>query len=161
DADRRWVWILSDVGLGHYDDATEDFVELPAPTASVGVDFGELAKAGASVAPASDGGVFLGTAHGLVYANGGGEWRRTPIRASVRTMVTDRDGWLWVATKTGLVARKPNGDILKIGAAQGCAVVDPRLIVELPTDLVLVIGGDEGGHERLAFGKQLAWTSYR
>jgi ligand-binding sensor domain-containing protein len=158
DPDRHRVWILSDSGLAHYDASSEDYVELAAPP---GIDFADIAKTGASIAPAADGGVFLGTQHGLVYATETDEWTQTSVRDPIRAMVADHDGWLWLATKTGLVVRKPTGDIVRVGTAQGCAVVDPRLIVELPSDEILVIGADDAGRERLAFGKQMVWTSYR
>ena len=35
------------------------------------------------------------------------------------------------------------------------------MLVELPGDRVMVIGADEQGHERIAIGKELAWTTYR
>ena len=44
DPERRWVWILTEGGLGHYDAGAELYSEMPAPPASVGVDFGALAK---------------------------------------------------------------------------------------------------------------------
>src|SRR5262249_18480029 len=56
DPDRRWVWILTEGGLGHYDASAELYREMPPPPASMGVDFAALAKdATASVAPADDG----------------------------------------------------------------------------------------------------------
>src|SRR5215831_8484670 len=59
DPERRWVWILTEGGLGHYDAGTELYQEMPPPPASVGVDFVAMAKeATASVAPAEDGGAW-------------------------------------------------------------------------------------------------------
>ena len=68
---------------------------------------------------------------------------------------------MWIATKAGLVARKPKGDLIKIGEAQGCDVVEPRLLVEAPGDRVMVIGTDAQGRERISIGKQATWRSYR
>jgi hypothetical protein len=161
DVDRRWVWILTEGGLGHYDVSAETFQQLTPPTASVGLDFTALAKEGASVAPATDGGAWLGTAHGLFYVSAQGGWASTPVKDPIHGLVRDHAGWLWVATKSGLITRKPTGETARIGLAEGCAIVDPRLIVELPGDRMLVIGADADGRDRMAFGKQLQWTTYR
>ncbi len=160
DVDRRWVWILTDRGLGHYEVGADVFQPL-MPPASIGLEFALLASEGASVAPASDGGVWLGTAHGLVSVAPDGSWSATGMTTPVNALARDGAGWLWVATKTGLVARKPAGDVVNIGPTEGCAIVDPRLMVELPDDRMLVIGADESGRDRLAIGKGLAWSTYR
>jgi len=161
DVDRRWVWILTEGGLGHYDVSAEVFQQLPAPPSSIGLDFAALAKEGASVAPSTDGGAWLGTAHGLIYVSSKGGWASTAVKDPIHAMARDHAGWLWVATKSGLVTRKPTGETLRIGPAEGCAVVAPRVLVELPGDRMLVIGADEHGRDRLAFGKQMKWTTYR
>lgn len=161
DPDRRWVWILTDGGLGYYDAGKEIYREQIAPPSSLSIDFAALAKEGASLASAKDGGVWLGTHAGLLYVSAKGGWTATPIKDPIRAMARDRGGWLWLAAKDGLVARKPTGDTIRVGAAQGCAITDPRLLVELPDDRLLVIGSDEAGQERLAIGKQLAWATYR
>lgn len=162
DPERRWVWILTEGGLGHYDAGAELYRELPPPPASLGLDFAALAKdPTTSVAPAEDGGVWLASAHGLVYASGPGGWTPTPIKEPIRALARDRAGWLWVAARSGLLARRPSGETMRIGAAQGLAVTEPRLVVELADDRMLVIGADAEGHDRLALGKQLAWVTYR
>jgi hypothetical protein len=170
DPDRRWVWILTEGGLGHYDAGAELYSEMPPPPASVGVDFGALAKEStASVAPAEDGGAWLASQHGLVYVSAQGGWTATTIKDPIRALARDRGGWLWVAAKGGLIARKPSGETLRIGAAQGLTIVEPRLLVELPRpsgrepadDRMLVIGADGEGHERIAIGTQRGWVTYR
>ncbi len=162
DPERRWVWILTEGGLGHYDAGAELYEEMPPPPASVGVDFGALAKeATASVAPAEDGGAWLASVHGLVRVSAQGEWAPTTIKDPIRALARDRAGWLWVAAKGGLIVRKPTGETLRMGAAQGCGVAEPRLLVELADERMLVIGADADGHDRLAVGKQLAWVTYR
>lgn len=160
DVDRRWVWILTDRGLGHYDVAGDVFRPL-RPPGSLGLEFRLLAAEGASIAPASDGGVWLGTAHGLVSVASDGSWSASGVTTPVNALSRDAAGWLWVATKTGLVARKPDGDVVSIGPTEGCAIVDPRLMVELPDARMLVIGADETGRDLLAIGKAMKWTTYR
>jgi hypothetical protein len=161
DLDRKWLWVLTDGGLGHYDASSQVYTDVAPPPAAMGIDYTELAKDGASMASAAEGGVWMGTAKGLVFASDKGGWLSLPIKDAVRALVRDRAGWLWVAAKGGLYGRKPNGDIVKIGPAQGCEVVEPRLLVDAPGDRVLAIGADADGHERIAVGKQLQWTSYR
>jgi hypothetical protein len=162
DPERRWVWILTEGGLGHYDAGAELYSEMPPPPASVGVDFGTLAKEGAvSVAPAEDGGAWLGSTRGLVYVSAEGGWTSTAIKEPIRALASDRGGWLWVAAKSGLIARKPTGETLRIGVAQGCAIAEPRIVIELAGERMLAIGADAEGHDRIAFGKQMSWVTYR
>lgn len=162
DPERRWVWILTEGGLGHYDAGAAVYSEMPPPPASMGVDFGALAKeATASVAPAEDGGAWLASSHGLVYVSAQGGWTSTPIKEPIRALARDRAGWLWIAAKAGLVARKPSGETVRIGSGQGLAIAEPRIVVELAGERMLVIGADADGHDRIAFGKQLSWVTYR
>ena len=162
DPERRWMWILTDGGLGHYDANIEVYTATAPPPSALGIEYGAIAKEGvASLAPAAEGGVWLGTSKGLYFVSEKGGWVATPIKEPIRALVRDRAGWLWIATKTGLVARRPSGDLIEIGAAQGCEVTQPRLLVEAPGDRVMVIGTDEQGRERLAIGKQETWRSYR
>jgi len=162
DPDRRWVWILTEGGLGHYDAGAELYREMPPPPASMGVDFPALAKeATASVAPADDGGAWLASLRGLIYVSAQGGWASTPIKDPIRALARDHAGWLWVAAKGGLIARKPSGETVRIGSGQGLAVAEPRILVELAGERMLVIGADADGHDRLAFGKQLSWVTYR
>jgi hypothetical protein len=162
DPERRWVWILTEGGLGHYDAGAELYLEMPAPPASIGVDFVALAKeATASVAPADDGGAWLASARGLVYVSAQGGWTSTSIKDPIRALARDGAGWLWVAAKGGLIARRPTGETLRVGVAQGLAVAEPRILVELADERMLVIGADAEGHDRLAVGRQLSWVTYR
>lgn len=161
DADRHAVWVLTDGGLGRYDVTAEVYSTIADPPASIGLDFAALAKDGASVASASDGGAWLGTKQGLLYVSARGGWTSTSLKEPIQAMTRDRAGWLWIATPTGLVARKPTGETVRIGANQGCTIVQPRMLVELPGDRMMVIGSDADGRERLAFGAQAAFVTYR
>jgi hypothetical protein len=161
DPDRHRVWILTDGGLGNYDATTEVYSGVSDPPASVGLDFAALAKEGASIASATDGGAWIGTSAGLLYVSSKGGWTTTPLKDPIRAMSRDHAGWLWLATKTGLIARKPSGETVRVGASLGCSIAEPRMLVELPGDRMLAIGADDAGHERLAFGNKLAWVTYR
>lgn len=161
DPDRHQVWVLTDGGLGRYDATSEVYSVIADPPASTGLEFASLAKDGASVAAAGDGGAWIGSAKGLIYVSAKGGWQTTPIKDPIRAVARDHAGWLWIATTTGLVARKPTGETVRITAGQGCLITQPRLLVELPADRMLVIGADAEGHERLAFGAQQAWNTFR
>jgi hypothetical protein len=161
DSDRKWLWILTDAGLGHYDAQSEIYTELSPPPAAVNVDYAELARAGASLASASEGGVWLGTSKGLLFASDKGGWLALSVKDAVRAVVRDHANWVWIATKQGLLARKPNGDVIKIGASVGCEVTEPRILVAAPGDRVMAIGGDAEGHEKIAIGNKAGWVSYR
>jgi hypothetical protein len=157
---RRAVWILTDKHLGHYDVGSETFHKLPlAPDA---LDFAALAAGGTTLAPTGDGGVWLGTARGLYRVGERGEVDPAiSVTEPVATLVRDRQGWLWIATRSGLVARKPTGELVHVTAAHGLDVAAPRIVIELPDDRLLVIGADDTGRDVLAFGRELAWATYR
>lgn len=162
DPDRKLVWIVTDGGLGRYETQTEVYSSIDDPPPAIGLDFTTLAKeGGASIASARDGGAWIGTSKGLIYVSEKGGWTSTAIKDPITAVARDRAGWLWIATDAGLITRKPGGDTLRIGAAQGLSITTPRLLVELPGDRMLVIGADESGRERVAFGKQLAWQTFR
>jgi hypothetical protein len=161
DVDRKWMWVLTDGGLGRYDAGVEVYSEVMPPPAALGIDYATVAKEGVASLAAGEGGVWLGIAKGLFFVSDKGGWVTTPIKDPIRALVSDRAGWLWIATKGGLVARKPSGDVVRIGDAQGCDIVAPRLLVEAPDDRVMVIGADAQGRERIAIGTGTEWTSYR
>lgn len=161
DADRRLVWVLTDASLGHYDASAEVYREQISPPSSMGIDFAAIAKDGASMASAQGGGVWIGTASGLLYVSAQGGWMSTGIKEPIRALARDRANWLWVATTSGLVVRKPTGETLRLGGTHGFTIAEPRILVEMANDRMLVIGADEAGNERLAVGAQTQWTTYR
>lgn len=161
DPDRKWLWVLTDAGLGHYDAQSEIYTELSAPPTAMNVDYAELAKEGASLSSAAEGGVWLGTSKGLLFASDKGGWLALPVKDPVRAVLRDHANWVWIATKQGLLARKTNGDVIKIGPSVGCDVTEPRILVAAPGDRVMAIGSDAEGHEKIAIGSKAGWVSYR
>jgi hypothetical protein len=158
DEDRRWVWILTNAALGYYDIATESYHDGTPPAA----EFAQVASEGGAVlAPATEEGVWLGTKSGLVNVSANGAWTPSTIKEPIVALARDRAGWLWIAAESGLIARKPNGETERVGAAHGCGIARPRLFAELPNDQLMVIGTDDEGTELLAIGKQLVWETYR
>jgi hypothetical protein len=158
DAERKWLWVLTEGGLGHYDAVQEVFTESVAPPAALAIDFGALAKDGAVLESGEDGGVWLGTTKGLMFVSDKGGWVPAAVKDPVKALLRDRSGWLWIGGKAGLVARSPRGDIVK---PTGCELAEVKFIVEAPGERVMAIGSDEQGHERIAIGKAMTWTTYR
>jgi len=161
DPEHKRLWILTDGGFGTYDTVSQVYSEVAAAPAALGIDYAAIGKEGVACLAAGDGGVWLGTAKGLFFVSDKGGWVPSSIRDPVRALLRDRAGWVWIASKFGLFTRKPNGDIIKLSYAQGVELAEPRVLVDAPGDRVLAIGSDEQGHERIAIGKQLLWTSYR
>lgn len=157
DAERKWLWVLTEGGLGHYDAAQEVYTETAAPPAALAIDFGGLAKDGATLAAAGDG-VWIGTAKGMIFVSDKGGWMPSPVKDPVKALLRDRSGWLWIGGKAGLTGRSPKGDFAK---PPGCELADVKIIVEAPGEHVMAIGSDEQGHERIAIGKAQTWTTYR
>jgi len=158
DAERKWVWTLTEGGLGHYDAAQEVYAETAAPPSALSLDYATIAKEGAVLASSSEGGVWIGTTKGLTFVSEKGGWLPTPMKDPVHALLRDRGGTLWVGTSKGLLMRSPKGDLEK---PAGCEIADVRMIVDAPGDRVMAIGADEQAHERIAIGKGTAWTTYR
>lgn len=152
DLDNHRIWIATEHGVGRYDITSERFEPLPLPDPPLA---GELATIAAS-----EDGAWVGTSRGLFHVGAAG-WTATAIKDPVIAMVRDRSGALWIANKTKLVRRKPTHDLVTLTEGHGFAIAEPRLMVELPDDQLLVIGSDSGGHERVAIGRELTWTTYR
>ena len=155
--DEQRVWILSDAGIGVYDTTSEEYRDILIAPAFI--DFAAMTR-DASMTPADDG-VWIGNGRGLVHVASDGTWTPSAIKEPIVALQRDRAGWLWVATASGLVVRRPNGDIIPVGAAQGCGVDEPRMLVELPHDQLMAIGVDENGQELIAIGRELQWKTYR
>ena len=116
-----------------------------------------IAKDGvASLAPAEDGGVWLGDAKGLYLRQRQGRLgrrRRSRIRSARSCAITRagcgsrrRTGW----SRASRPARRCGS-----ASAQGCAIVAPRLLVERRAIGVMVIGADAAG-PRAARDRQAA-----
>ena len=151
DVDTAFAWVLTDNNLGRDDIDHDTYTELPPPPIGMEPD-----PTTASLAP-GDGGVGIGSSHGLVFASDATGWTPTPIVDGVRALVRDGAGWLWIATKQGLVARKPTGELV----TPAIAIADVRVLVTAPGDRVLAIGTDDANHERIAIGAETTWSTYR
>lgn len=158
DAERQWLWLATDGGLGVYDVAAETFAGVPGTPL---VDVSRAKPGTLHLAASADGGVWIGTTHGLYYTNTAGGWTDTAITDAVTAVGLAEDGWLWVGTDKGLVGRKPDGDSFRFGPDQGCEVTQARLIGRAPAGGVLVIGESADGKQRIAVKKGDAWSSMK
>lgn len=147
------TWLLADTGVALFDPLANTLTELPPPPPTL-----DLATA-TSLAP-DDGAVWIGSPSGLARAALDG-WTDTPFAQPVRALARDGAGWLWISTPSGLVARKPTGELVHLAAADGFALADVRALVDAPNHDVLAIGSDDAGHERIAIGHEQQWTTYR
>lgn len=161
DAERKALWILTPGALGRYGTSTEVFTELDGPIEDVGLTL-ETLKPGdrTALAAADDGGVWVGTPQGLHYGSNEG-WASTPVGDPVVALSESSDGLL-VATTRGLLLRRESGDLLPIGAEQGCVVTSVEHMLAAPRlGGTVVIGKDERGVPRLAIGRGQQWHSFR
>ncbi len=158
DGDRRTVWVLTEHGLGRYDITTAAYRHVATPPAEV--DLAQLARDGEVSIAALDGNVWIGSGRGIARVDPNGTWTETELEP-VRALLRDRSGYLWIATASGLLVREPNGMTTSVGPGHGNTVTKPRMLVEMPGDRVMAIGGDDQGRERIAIGDAVAWTTYR
>jgi len=162
DAERVWLWIATDGGLGYYDVKTETFAEVPAARL---VDVTKAREGTLHLAAAADGGVWIGHPRGLFYTNPAGQWSGTPVTRAVSALAVGEDGWLWIGTPDGLVGRSPAGHTRRYGVADGCQVAKARLIARAPGGGVLVVGENAEGKQRIAIrrgsGLAATWSSFK
>jgi hypothetical protein len=148
------AWLVGDSNVIRVDAATGSATLFVPPADLDPATITALAPTGD---PAS---VFVGSPRGLAVATADG-WQPTGITDPVRALARDAAGWLWVATGDGLVARKPSGETVRLDADTGCALRDVRLLAIASGDRVVAIGSDDSGHERVAIGRDHAWTTFR
>jgi ligand-binding sensor domain-containing protein len=161
DGEHKAMWILTPGSLGRYDTATEVYTQVAEPIASVGLQLAALrASDRTALAAATDGGAWVGTPQGLHYGSDEG-WASTTIKEPVLSLAMANDGVV-IATNKGLMMRRTSGEVIAIGAEQGCLVARPELVLSAPKlGGTLVIGSDENGAPRLAIGRGSQWHSFR
>jgi hypothetical protein len=153
-ADGAAAWLVTDTSVVRFDPATKQTDTLSAP-ADVDV------AAVTAIAPGtSDGTAFVGTPAGVLLATPDG-WQPTPVNEPVRALVRDATGALWVATDAGVVTLAQDNKPTRLTGDDGCNIVDVRLLALAPGDRIVAVGGDAEGHERIAIGRGVAWTTYR
>lgn len=140
--DRKHVWALTADGLVHLDE--KGAPQHVAPPAGVEGPFAALA-----VEP--DGGVWVGGADGLFRADPGGKLWAAGFTRPVTALAAGHDGALWIGADATVVLRRPNGQTVELGRAQGMGVARIAALAEWPDGAVVAIGASKDGRARLAF----------
>jgi ligand-binding sensor domain-containing protein len=100
-------------------------------------------------------GVWIGTRDkGLAYVKGENEAQILPLADAVQALAFDHDGVLWVGTAGGLLRRKSDGTLERIGTEGGLTSANVTAILE-DRDRNLWVGTAGGGLNRLTKGQ---WT---
>jgi len=157
DRGRGWLWVATESTVGYYDVAHQTFTEVPPPPKLIGLDLATVR----TIAPSTDGGVWIGHGKGLFYVNPAGQWTATPITDPINALYSSDDGWLWLATQTGVIGKKPTGESFRFGHDQGCEIAAARVVARGPGGVVMVIGEDRSGKQEVALGGANGWSSYR
>ncbi|MBK7534481.1 MAG: hypothetical protein IPI49_03725 [Myxococcales bacterium] len=160
DSEREVLWILTPGALGRYHTDTEVYDELPAPPGDLAPKLQELrATDRIALAPAADGGVWLGTPAGLFLASDDGYTEILPD--PVAALAVSSAG-LVIATDSGLKLRAASGEVTPLRGDQGCAVTQVSLLLAAPRlGGDLVVGRDAQGGSRLAIGGGEVWHCFR
>jgi hypothetical protein len=161
DTERRALWILTPGTIGSYDTDREIYSEIAQPSASTGLDLGELhAGDRTALAAASDGGVWVGSPQGLHHGSGDG-WIATTIKDPVLSLATTSEG-VAVVTRTAVLLQQSDGDVVKIGSDHGLLVTRPERALAVPKlGGIVILGSDDRGAPLLAIGRGLQWHSFR
>ncbi|MCE9577896.1 MAG: hypothetical protein K8W52_32485 [Deltaproteobacteria bacterium] len=157
DAGRSWLWTVTTAAVGYVDAGQQTFVEIPAPPRAIGLDLSTVR----AVAAAADGGLWLGSAKGLLYTNPGGQWTPTKITEPVTSLYAAADGWLWIGTERGIIGKNPAGESFRYGADVSAVLATVRFVVRGPGGGVLAVGEDAAGKQAVAIGKNDKWSSYK
>ncbi len=157
DKDRDWLWIATDGGVTSYELATSSFSELPrAPKV---LRMGSLQ--GAVMAPALDGGVWIGTKTGLFYSQAGGKWLNTGVAATVTSLYQAKDGTLWIGTKQGLFSAHHSNEPVARSEEQGCDFKSVSSVRGHDEGSVLVIAESDLGESRIALLTKEGCATYQ
>ena len=160
DQPRQLLWILMPGTLGRYDVATEVYDELTPPDELAPLLREATSKGAATLAVAAGGGVWIGSARGLLHASDE-QWTTTPLPQPALALADSGEGLL-ISTAQGLLLRRASGDVEALGAEQGCSIARASLLLPAPQlGGTLVVGRDAQGGSRLALGRGDTWHSYR
>ncbi len=156
DQDRDWLWVATDAGISRYEAGTSTFSELP-PAPGV---FGIATLAHAVLAPARDGGLWIGAQEGLFYLQPGSGWTKTGIESSVNSLYQDRLGALWIAGETGLMRVDQDGVARPMEAAQSCEYSSVSSVARFDDTHVVVLATSEKGTQVLALASAAGCASF-
>ena len=157
DVGRGWLWVATDCGVTGYDIDGGTFIELKSPPSALKLDN----FAGISMAPAIDGGLWLGHRRGLYYTDIEGNWKATKIREPVNAVFRTRNGDLWIGAESGLIVRRSDGQTEHWGSEKGCDLETIRFIASTPSGGPMAVGEDSSGEQRIVFVLGDSCATYR
>lgn len=147
DVSRGWLWVATDGGVTRYDVSRGTFNELKAPDSRFGLD----SFAGASLAAATDGGLWIGHRNGLFYASPDGDWREPELTEDVGAIMGTRAGDLWVAAESGVFVYRSSGTTELYSKDKGCDLERVRFAALTPSGGPMVVGENAEGEQRIIF----------
>tara|TARA_R110002096_G_scaffold416429_1_gene618885 strand:+ start:36877 stop:38964 length:2088 start_codon:yes stop_codon:yes gene_type:complete len=156
DSGRDWLWVATDIGISRYEVAASTFSELP-PAPEV---FGISTLANAVLAPARDGGIWIGVKEGLFYAQPGTGWVKTGVESAVNSLYQDQLGALWIAAASGLM-RVDQGSVARpMDAAQSCEYASVSSVARFDDTHVVVLATSSEGSQVLALASEEGCASF-
>ncbi|MBL4636217.1 MAG: hypothetical protein JKY56_20320 [Kofleriaceae bacterium] len=156
DRERDWLWIATDGGVTSYELATSSFSELPAPPGVLKIGGLESSV----LAPALDGGVWVGTPNGLFYGQAGRAWTNTAVTDAVNSIYQSPSGTLWIGTDKGLLSVTNFRTAVSRSRDDGCDFVNVRSIREYSDTAVIVLAKTEEGEDRVALVSDKECATY-
>jgi len=157
DAGRDWLWVATNTGLVRYNSASDTFTPVPPAPSVFKLDSIDEAV----LAPAGDGGVWLGVAAGLFYTNDEGKWKNTGVTEPVTALMRTKDGTLWIGTSKGLIGRKLSGEAFRYTPDLGCDLSSVRFIVRAPGGGAVVVGENAQKQQRIVLPSDDKCESFR
>ncbi len=157
DPSRNDLWIATDGGITRYDTDSETFSALPPAPQVLGLP--DLS--GVSLAPAGDGGVWIGHPKGLFYTNPAGKWSPTPVTTPITALLRTRDGRLWIGTSHGLMVREVDGSTHELGIEAGCDLAQVRFIVAAPDGSAMVVGDNLAKKQHIVLTRDATCATFR
>lgn len=147
------LWLATDRGVSRYDVKQNTFTSLAdAPVESF---------AGVALAPAGEGGVWLGHEGGLVRADSSGAWQKSKVSQPVTALLSGRNRTLWIGTGAGAMSLSPGNELTAYGPAEGCDVSRVRFVAEAPGGVPVIVGENKAGEQRIALVLNNTCATYR
>ncbi|MCP4449787.1 MAG: hypothetical protein GY811_31315 [Myxococcales bacterium] len=155
DARRDQLWVATDGGLSRYEVGTSTFSELPPPPEILGIS----SLADVVLAPARDGGLWVGTNAGLFYVQPGSGWSTTEVESKVNALYQDELGALWIGASSGLL-RVDEGGARAMGTTHSCEFSKVSSIARFDEQHVVVLANAASGAQVLALASAAGCASY-
>lgn len=157
DQERDQLWIATDAGLTRYQNSNSTFSELPPPPEILGVSSFQDSV----MAPAEDGGVWLGLENGLFYAEPDGKWSNTGVDTRVNALLHDSHGVLWIGTDQGLMWVDQKRVAHSLSTSEGCKFSAVQGLTEYGGGVLVIAAGPSAGQTRIALAGPQGCLTYK